>query len=93
MTELKVTGGARIGFANASWTFATLKVSKNQLELNASIIGNLLFQPSDIISIIPYSKIPILGQGIKINHKVETYKKKVIFWTYKNPELVINQIK
>jgi len=79
--------------ANATWPFATLKVSRNKLELNASIVGNLDFQPSNIKSIEPYTQIPIIGQGIKINHNVVSYKEKVIFWTFKNPESVINQIK
>lgn len=51
MNELKLTGGARIGMANATFPFATLKVNKDRLELNASIVGNIVFQPSDIISI------------------------------------------
>ncbi len=93
MNELKITGGARIGMANATWPFATLKVNKDKLELNASIVGNLVFQPSNINSIEPYTQIPLIGQGIKINHNVDSYKEKVIFWTFKNPQTVINQIK
>ena len=93
MNELKLTGGARIGMANATWPFATLKVSRNKLELNASIVGNLVFQPSNIKSIEPYTQIPLIGQGIKINHNVDSYKEKVIFWTFKKPETVINEIK
>jgi len=93
MNELKLTGGARIGMANATWPFATLKVTRNKLELNASIVGNLVFLPSNINSIEPYTQIPLIGQGIKINHTVDSYNKKVIFWTFKNPETVINQIK
>ena len=79
--------------ANATFPFATLKVNKDKLELNASIVGNLTFQASDIISIEPYTMIPILGQGIKINHKVTNYKERVIFWTFKDPNSVIRQIK
>jgi hypothetical protein len=92
MNELQLTGGARIGMANASFPFATLKVNKDRLELNASIVGNLTFQASDIISIEPYTMIPILGQGIKINHKVSNYKERVIFWTFKDPNSVVRQI-
>ena len=92
MNELQLTGGARVGMANATFPFATLKVNKERLELNASIVGNLTFQPADIISIEPYTMIPILGQGIKINHKVSTYKEKVIFWTFKDPNSVVRQI-
>ncbi len=90
--SIKLTGGARIGMANATWPFATLKVSNDRLDLNTGIVGNLIFKPDDIISIEPYYMIPILGQGIKINHKVPTYKDKVIFWTFKNPNDVIRQI-
>lgn len=93
MNELQLTGGARIGKAKATFPFATLKVNKERLELNASIIGNLTFQASDITSIEPYTMIPILGQGIKINHNVANYKERVIFWTFKNPNLVVRQIK
>lgn len=93
MNELKITGGARIGKANATWPFATLKVNRNKLELNASIIGNLVFLSSNINSIEVYNQIPKLGQGIKINHNVDNYSEKVIFWTFKDPESIIQQIK
>ena len=88
-----LTGGARIGNANATYPFANLFVDKNVLKINASTVSNLVFQPQDIISIEPYTIIPIVGQGIKINHRRENYKPKVIFWTFKNPNFVINEIK
>jgi len=81
MVEIKKTGGARIGMANATWPFATLKANKDRLELNATIIGTLVFKPNDIISIEPYGLIPFIGRGIRINHRVDKYKSKVIFWT------------
>lgn len=93
MTQLNLTGGARIGMANATWPFASLKVTKDRLDLNATIVGNLVFKPEDIISIEPYYMIPIIGQGIKINHRIPNYKKEVIFWTFKDPYNVIRQIK
>jgi len=90
MNKVNVTGGARIGTANASWPFATLKVTKDKLALNASIVGNLVFKPSDIISIETYSGF--LSRGLKINHKVANYKEKVIFWTFSNPNSLLQQI-
>lgn len=81
-----LTGGARIGFANATYPFADLYVDKEVLTINASIIGNLIFQSKDIISLQPESN------GIKINHSVKNYNAKVIFWTFKNPALVIEEI-
>ena len=89
----KLTGGARIGLANATYPFADLYIDKNTLKINASLVGNLIFQPQDIISIKPYTSIPLVAQGIKINHRVENYNSNVIFWTLKNPETVINEIK
>lgn len=90
MTEIKFTGGARIGMANATWPFASLKVTKDRLDLNATIVGNLVFRPADIISIEPYSGG--MSSGLKINHRVPKYKDKVIFWTFKNPSEIIRQI-
>lgn len=93
MEKFEITGGARIGSVNASWPFATFKVSKDKLELNASIVGNLVFQPQDIISIEPYSKFTFIGKGIKINHSITNYDSEVIFWTFQDPFYVINQIR
>jgi hypothetical protein len=93
MEKFELTGGARIGTSNATWPFATLKVSKEKLELNASIAGNLIFQPKDIISIEEYKMFPLIAQGIKINHRISKYNQKVIFWTHKEPSTVINQIR
>ena len=90
--KFTLTGGARIGNSNATYPFANLYVDKEILKLNASIIGNLIFEPKDIISIKPYVFIPLIGQGIKINHRVEKYNSKVIFWTFKDPNFVITEI-
>jgi hypothetical protein len=92
MDEIKETGGARIGMANATWPFATLIVNRNELQLKASILGTLIFKPSDIISIEPYIQIPVLGQGIKINHNVAACNQKVIFWTMGSPQALIARI-
>ncbi|WP_295675034.1 hypothetical protein [uncultured Mucilaginibacter sp.] len=77
MEEIRETGGARIGMANATWPMATLIVNQQTLQLKASILGDLVFKSSDIISIEPYTLIPVLGQGIKINHTVAGYNKKL----------------
>ena len=90
--EIKETGGARIGLANATWPFATLIVNENSLTLNAIIVGNLTFKPTDIISIEPYTIFPLIWQGIRINHRVSSYKDKVVFWTLKNPKELIRKI-
>jgi hypothetical protein len=87
-----LTGGARIGMANASFPFASLYVDPTVLKINASIIGHLVFQPKDIISIQPFTSFPIVGRGIKITHRVANYSSEVIFWTLKNPNTVLTEI-
>lgn len=93
MTEkFTLTGGARIGMAKASYPFADLYVDKNSLKINASIAGNLVFQPKDIIELKLYTSVPVIGNGIKIIHRVEKYNKEVIFWTFKDPKFVLSEI-
>lgn len=93
MTEkFTLTGGARIGMANASYPFADLYVDKDVLKINASIVGNLVFQPKDIIELKAYRSFPIIGNGIKVIHRIEKYNQDVIFWTFKNPNHVLNEI-
>lgn len=86
MNDIEETGGAKIGLAHATWPFAKLMVNKNVLQLNASVIGDLYFRPSDIISIEPSSFLS--GAGIKINHRVEKYSSKVIFLTSGSADLI-----
>lgn len=91
MKNKKYTGGARIGNSNATWPFATLTVSKDRLDLNATILGNYSFTRDDIISLEPHSGI--LSDGVRIIHKVPNYKEKVIFWTLGSAKTIINEIK
>ncbi|WP_419699218.1 hypothetical protein [Mucilaginibacter sp. NFX135] len=51
LTEFELTGGATYGLMSATWPFATLRVSKNELELNISLFGNLRFRSADVVSI------------------------------------------
>lgn len=92
MKPVKITGGARIGMKNASFPFATLYADGEKLQIKVSMMGNLMFRPSDIEALEPHTIIPGIGQGIIIKHKVESYNKKIIFWTMKDPKAVIKQI-
>ncbi len=93
MSSVNETGGAKIGWANVTWPFASLHVTETELILNATIVGKLIFTPSDIKSIEVFDYLPFIGQGIKINHHVESYKNHVVFWTFKNPVALIQEIK
>lgn len=91
--QLKFKGGARIGCMNATAPFATLTVDQTTLSLDVGFLGYFEFQPDDIISIEKYSLIPIIGQGIRINHRSKKYKSKIIFWSIMDPDKLINNIK
>lgn len=89
---ISITGGARIGWVNATWPFAKLNVQKNKIEINATIIGKYSFTQDQVISIKKHTTIPLLGWGIQIIHNVSEYPKKIIFWTLKNPNSTITKI-
>ena len=88
---LDLIGGARIGMFNATFPFATLNVKKDKLVLRI-LLRKFTFHPSDIVSIEPYTLIPLFGQGIRIHHNVSKYNEKIIFWTFKNPKSVVQRI-
>src|SRR3954463_6143974 len=92
MNELKVIGGAHIGKLRATWPFVSLTVDSHKLQLNASIIGNFVFAPGDIISIGPDSSGLSIGKGIRIYHRVEKYNQKIVFTSFENPMALINRI-
>lgn len=92
MKIVKEKGGARIGWVNASWPLASLKVTEAELILNATILGKLTFKPSDVQSIEVVQVFPLFKKGIKINHRVRTYNTNVLFWSQKKPEVLIKEI-
>ena len=46
---------------------------RDQLELNATLIGRYTFTPAQIIAIEKYTTTPLLGWGIRIKHNVASY--------------------
>lgn len=85
-------GGARIGWINATWPFATLTAREDQLVLNVTLIGKYSFTPEQVVAIEKYTVIPILGWGIRIHHSVAAYPRKIVFWCFGSPESLIRRI-
>ncbi|MCB9261655.1 MAG: hypothetical protein H6607_04705 [Flavobacteriales bacterium] len=89
MEEAKFRGGARVGMANATWPFATLTISKNNITLKVRMFamlgvnGLLIFNPEDITSIKPLNGH--FFNGVRINHIVKKYEETVVFWTSGDP--------
>jgi hypothetical protein len=90
MTQIKYTGGAIVGFFRATLPFATLKVSSESLDLNVSILGNYSFARGDIVSIV---KNKGFHMGVRINHNVPQYPKRIIFQSFNSSHAIINSIK
>jgi len=91
LVESSFRGGARIGWVNASWPFATLKITDTRLAI--STLSSYEFSPEQVVSVERYGSIPVLSSGIRINHNRADYPKKVVFWCVGNREKVFAQIK
>ena len=91
MKEVSFTGGARIGWVNASWPLATLTARAQELKL--STLGTYTFTDQEVVSFERYGSIPFLASGIRINHNRVDYPEKVVFWCMGNREAVLDEIR
>ncbi len=89
----QITGGARVGGVNATWPMATLTASAEGLRLSVWLLGNFVFTPDMVVSITRYSKIPVLGWGIRIQHRVPEYPEWLVFWCFGNPDKLLAGIR
>lgn len=90
VAEFSIRGGARIGWVNASWPFATLTLSRGRLTLSS--LGRYEFEPAQVVSIERYGSIPFLASGLRINHNRADYPEKVIFWCMGSRDRILEQI-
>ena len=86
---LAVTGGGRIGWAQATWPFVRLTATKELLVIGAGIIGRYPFRPEDVVGI---ERAGCLGWGIRINHNVPRYPRKIIFSGFDTSDRLIDNI-
>jgi hypothetical protein len=80
-----VTGGARIGLVNYTWPLAKLIATADRLTLSTTMfglfgMGTYSFSRDQVLSIERYGWIPLIGEGIRINHSVAEYPEKIVFW-------------
>ena len=87
------TGGARIGWINASWPLAQLSATQDKLTVKALVLGKYTFTPEQVSAVERYVVIPVLGWGIRIQHCVPDYPQKIIFWSLGSPDEVITGIR
>lgn len=91
--SFSTTGGARIGWVNASWPFAKLDVSASSLTVSSGFFGTYAFTPAQVVALEPYGVIPLIGRGVKIVHGHPEYPAKIIFWCFGDPERLIARIR
>ncbi|WDF54718.1 hypothetical protein [Mucilaginibacter sp. KACC 22063] len=91
MTEFEVTGGGEIGNGRATYPFAKLTVTPYQLSLSISLVGTVVFRPSDVVSLTVENQFLGLRKGIRINHTVANYSNNIIFLST-NAAYLIKQI-
>jgi len=89
-----VTGGARIGWVNASWPLAKLSASPVSLELSVRLLGDYSFAPAQVVALEPYGVVPRIGRGIRIVHAHPEHPTKIVFWVLGGqPEALVARIR
>ena len=88
--EIKLTGGARIGWVSSSYPFARLTISEEKLSLK-SLLGSFSFSPEQVASLQPYGWL--LSSGTRIVHTNPAYPETIVFLSLRSPRSVIEQIR
>jgi hypothetical protein len=84
-----LTGGARIGWFNATWPFAKLKDDSDSITLKVTFSGTYHFPASAVIAISKFVHIPFIGWGIRIEHTISEYPSHIVFWFLGYPSTVL----
>src|SRR5260370_17192689 len=91
MELISVRGGARIGWANATWPLAKLVAVGGEIGV-ISVRDTWDFTASDVVFLERYGPIFPFASGVRIVHARSDYPSKIIFW-HSNPETLIEQIR
>jgi hypothetical protein len=88
-----VTGGAQIGWVNASWPLARLSATSDRLAITVRILGSYSFTSEQVSAVERYAFIPFLAWGVRIRHRVPDYPRRIIFWCFNDPTTVLQGIR
>src|SRR5947209_164855 len=91
--HISMTGGAQIGWVNASWPLARLSATTDRLSITARLLGTYGFAPEQVSAIERHVLIPVLAWGVRVRHQVPEYPQRIIFWSFANPDAVVREIR
>jgi len=86
------TGGARVGWASASWPLAKLRISRGELVLSIGMLGEYRFKPGDVVAVEQVGVVPIIGRGVRIEHRREDVAERVIFYSWGSPRRILDAL-
>jgi len=88
-----ITGGARVGWTNATWPLAQLSATPDRLTIAIRLLGTYSFAPDQVSAVEKYVMIPVLGWGIRVHHCNPDCPQRIIFWCLGNPDTVLHGIR
>jgi len=81
------------GLIRGSWSFGTLKSTKDFIKLSAPILGDIILKPTDVIALHDVVRIPVFYWGIEIEHNNDQYPRTIRFTALISPTMIIEGIK
>ena len=91
LDEVSFRGGSRVGWVNASFPLARLVARRERLTLSS--LGTYEFTPEQVVSFGSYGSIPLLANGLAIEHNRLDYPARVVFWCMGSRERVREEIR
>ncbi len=92
MNDVSLRGGSRIGWVNTSYPLARLTCARERLVLKS--LGSYEFTPDQVVSLAAFvGTVPILAQGIAIEHNRLDYPPRMVFWCMGNAEHAVERLR
>jgi len=89
--DVSFRGGSRVGWVNASFPLARLVASRSRMTLSS--LGRYEFTPEQVVRFGSYGSIPLLANGLAIEHNRLDYPARMVFWCMGSREHVLAEIR
>lgn len=85
-------GGVWFDKLSLTWPFASLEGDAEYLKISTVFSSAYRFHYNQIFNISVITIIPIIAWGIVIEHNIESYPHRVIFWCLGNPHRLLRRL-